>query len=49
VQQVRESELENEKATLVEQVNRLQEEVVKLSGAKESMHDVSTQWYNTID
>ena len=41
LQQLRERELEREKAVLIQQVNELQEEVVRLSHAKESMHDVS--------
>jgi len=41
LQQLRERKLEREKAVLIQQVNELQEEVVRLSHAKESMHDVS--------
>ena len=34
--------MKNEKATLLQQVNELRDEVAKLSSANESMRDVST-------
>jgi len=45
VPQLRESEMEKDKAILMQQVNELQEQVVKLNSANESMHHVSTGWY----
>jgi len=41
LQQVRESELEEEKAVLVRQMDELRGEVARLSSEKESLRDVS--------